>query len=227
MSAIVRIFGIFKSMSIVVKTLSEQAYEIIRERILANAMFPAKPIRQDALSQDLGVSKIPLREALTRLEQDGLLVSQPNRGYIVRPLSLAEAEDVFQLRITLEPEAAAAGCKKANQEEQQKVTDLFIKLQSLAHEVTPEAITVNREFHLALCAPSGRNITLELLFKIHLLSERYVRRHLEPPENEGQAFTEHQLIYDAWMNKDSKEVAKLLKGHTQSTLEDLRGQLSE
>ncbi|HCA77238.1 MAG TPA: GntR family transcriptional regulator, partial [Alteromonas sp.] len=50
-------------MSIVVKTLSEQAYEIIRERILANDMFPAKPIRQDALSQDLGVSKIPLREA--------------------------------------------------------------------------------------------------------------------------------------------------------------------
>lgn len=214
-------------MSIVVKTLSEQAYEIIRERILANAMFPTKPIRQDALSQDLGVSKIPLREALTRLEQDGLLVSQPNRGYIVRPLSLAEAEDVFHLRIILEIETAALGCKMATAEDQQKVSEIFKQLQSLAHEVTPEAITVNREFHLAMCAPAGRNITQELLIKVHLLSERYVRRHLEPPENEGQSFTEHQLIYDAWMNKEAQQVKKLLKAHTQHTLEDLRRQLAE
>ena len=214
-------------MSIVVKTLSEQAYEIIRERILANDMFPAKPIRQDALSQDLGVSKIPLREALTRLEQDGLLVSHPNRGCIVRPLSLAEAEDVFHLRTTLEPEAAAQGCKKATEEDKARVTEIFKRLQSMANEISPEAVTVNREFHLALSAPAGRKITQELLFKIHLLSERYVRKHLEPPDREADAYREHEEIYAAWMNKEPKLVKKLLKEHTHSTLEDLRGELFE
>ncbi len=214
-------------MSIVVKTLSEQAYEIIRERILANVMFPAKPIRQDALSQDLGVSKIPLREALTRLEQDGLLISHPNRGFIVRPLSLAEAEDVFQLRQTLEPEAAAQGCKKATEQDKQKVEEIYKRLQSMAYDITPEAVTVNREFHLALTAPANRKITQELLTKVHLLSERYVRKHLEPPDREADAYREHQEIFDAWMNKNPKKVKKLLKEHTQSTLEDLRGELFE
>ncbi|MFS1702379.1 GntR family transcriptional regulator [Aestuariibacter sp. GS-14] len=214
-------------MSIVVKTLSEQAYEIIRERILANVMFPAKPIRQDALSQDLGVSKIPLREALTRLEQDGLLISHPNRGFIVRPISLAEAEDVFQLRKTLEPEAAAQGCKRATQQDRQKVEEIFKRLQSMAYEISPQAVTVNREFHLALTAPANRKITQELLTKVHLLSERYVRRHLDPPDREADAFREHQEIFDAWMNRESKKVKTLLKEHTLSTLEDLRGELFE
>ena len=214
-------------MSIVVKTLSEQAYEIIRERILANVMFPAKPIRQDALSQDLGVSKIPHREALTRLEQDGLLISHPNRGFIVRPISLAEAEDVFQLRKTLEPEAAAQGCKRATQQDRQKVEEIFKRLQSMAYEISPQAVTVNREFHLALTAPANRKITQELLTKVHLLSERYVRRHLDPPDREADAFREHQEIFDAWMNRESKKVKTLLKEHTLSTLEDLRGELFE
>lgn len=214
-------------MSIVVKTLSEQAYEIIRERILANVMFPAKPIRQDALSQDLGVSKIPLREALTRLEQDGLLISHPNRGFIVRPISLAEAEDVFQLRKTLEPEAAAQGCKRATEQDRQKVEEIFKRLQSMASEISPQAVTVNREFHLALTAPANRKITQELLTKVHLLSERYVRRHLDPPDREADAFREHQEIFDAWMNRESKKVKTLLKEHTLSTLEDLRGELFE
>ena len=62
---------------------------------------------------------------------------------------------------------------------------------------------------------------------MHLLSERYVRRHLEPPDREADAYREHQEIFDAWMNKDAKRVKKLLKEHTQSTLEDLRGELFE
>ncbi len=134
---------------------------------------------------------------------------------------------MFHLRTTLEPEAAAQGCKKATEEDKAKVTEIFKRLQSMANEISPEAVTVNREFHLALSAPAGRKITQELLFKIHLLSERYVRKHLEPPDREADAYREHEEIYDAWMNKEPKLVKKLLKVHTHSTLEDLRGELFE
>jgi DNA-binding GntR family transcriptional regulator len=81
-------------MNIVVRTLSDQTYEIVRRRILVGAMQPGTAVRQDVIAAELGVSKIPLREALGRLEQDGLLSSYPNRGYVVRDLSTDEASEV-------------------------------------------------------------------------------------------------------------------------------------
>lgn len=212
-------------MSIVVKTLSEQAYEIIRERILSNDILPSEPIRQDALSKGLGVSKIPLREALTRLEHDGLLVSHPNRGFLVKPLSVEEAEDVFHLRITIEPDAAADACKVASEEQREKVSKIFKELQNFADEVSPRAVTINGLFHLAITDCASKQVTQTLLENLHLLSERYVRKHLEPPNREADAFHEHQQIYDAWMARDAKLVKKLLKEHNKGTLEDLREQL--
>ena len=135
-------------MAIVVKTLSEQAYEIIRERILSNDMQPDKPIRQDALSQTLGVSKIPLREALTRLEHDGLLISHPNRGFLVRPLTVNEAEDVFDLRLSLEPDAAAEACKKASDEQREKVKEIFIDLQTMPMNALQRRLLLTAPFTL-------------------------------------------------------------------------------
>jgi DNA-binding GntR family transcriptional regulator len=96
-------------MNIVVRTLSDQTYEIVRRRILVGAMQPGTAVRQDVIAAELGVSKIPLREALGRLEQDGLLSSYPNRGYVVRDLSTDEASEVFALRLKLEPGAHDEG----------------------------------------------------------------------------------------------------------------------
>lgn len=79
----------------------------MRERILSAQLPPLQPIRQDALAAELGISKIPLREALTRLEQQGLLRSAPNRGFFVPALDAQEAEEIFELRLQLEPAAAA------------------------------------------------------------------------------------------------------------------------
>ena len=73
-------------MPIIVKAaLADQIVDIVRARIIAGEMAADAPVRQDALAADLGVSKIPLREALARLEQEGLVASERNRGYVVRP----------------------------------------------------------------------------------------------------------------------------------------------
>src|SRR3546814_1993346 len=87
--------------------LSERVFDIVREQIVVGELATDMPIRQDALAAELGVSKIPVREALARLEQEGLLISHPNRGYLVRPMSAAEADEIYALRLALEPAAAA------------------------------------------------------------------------------------------------------------------------
>ncbi|MGQ7349005.1 GntR family transcriptional regulator, partial [Streptococcus suis] len=83
------------------------------------------PIRQDALAADLGVSKIPLREALARLEQEGLLVSQANRGYTVRPMSAEQADEIYALRLAIEPAAAARAAREASVREQAEAEAAF------------------------------------------------------------------------------------------------------
>ena len=80
-------------MSLVIRTLSDQLVDLVRNRILSGAVSTDQAIRQDALAAELGVSKIPLREALARLEEEGLIRSQANRGFFVAPLSTSEAKD--------------------------------------------------------------------------------------------------------------------------------------
>jgi DNA-binding GntR family transcriptional regulator len=211
-------------MSIVVRTLSEQVFEIIRERIITGLLPREVPIRQDALANELGVSKIPLREALARLEQEGLLTSQANRGYFVRPMSAAEAEEIFELRVVLEPPAAALAAERADDADRAATIAAFEALDSAASNNLASVASCNRSFHTALVRPSGRLLTTQLVERLTVLSERYVIAHLQPAGREDRAHLEHRDLLDAWISGDGTTVQTLLSAHIQATLDDLRGE---
>lgn len=212
-------------MSIVVRNLSEQLAELVRDRILAGSVPQDLPIRQDALAAELGVSKIPLREALTRLEQEGLLRSQANRGYFVRRLSATEAEEVFALRRKLEPDAAAAAAAQASDEERRRAETALVELERVTAQHDLSVGAANRAFHLALVRPAAQPVSASIIERLHILSERYVRVHLEPLGRNERANEEHRHLIDAWLGRDGDRVARLMRMHIDQTLEDLRRQL--
>lgn len=211
-------------MSIIVRTLSDQTYEAVRRRILSGAIPAGMPVRQEVIAGELGVSKIPLREALGRLEQDGLLVSYPNRGYVVLPLTLMEANEVFALRLKLEPGAVADGARLARPEHHADACAALAALELDQERDGADHVTQNRLFHLSLIRPGGP-VTYQLLERLHILSERYVRMHLEPRGREDRARQEHRAILEAWISMDEMQVGKLITDHIQGTLNDLREQL--
>ncbi|MGK2287169.1 GntR family transcriptional regulator [Pedomonas sp. V897] len=211
--------------SLVVRNLSDQLVELVRDRILSGQVPVDRAIRQDALAAELGVSKIPLREALARLEQEGLLRSQANRGFFVRPLSTAEAEEVYALRLKLEPEAVAAAAEKASEEERQFAKDTLETLYRVTDEKGSGVGAFNRAFHLALIRPSGLRVTSRFLERLHVLSDRYVRKHLEPLGRDERANEEHARLLETWLARDGKAVEELMRKHISQTLEDLRKQL--
>lgn len=186
----------------------------VRERILSGT--PDQPVRQDALALELGVSKIPLREAMARLEQEGLLRSHANRGYFVAPMSAAEAEEIYALRLRLEPEAAASASARATAEEQDEARAWLRDL-----DAGSGAGALNRRFHLALIRPARRPVTFGILERLHFLSERYVREHLEPLGRDARAYAEHRALLDAWLARDGEKVAALMRAHLGQTLADL------
>lgn len=211
--------------SLVVRNLSDQLVELVRDRILSGQVSADKPIRQDALAAELGVSKIPLREALARLEQEGLLRSQANRGFFVRQLSTAEAEEVYALRLKLEPEAVALAANRANEADRRTAVEALETLERVNGESGIRVGAFNRAFHLALIRPSGLVVTTNFLERLHVLSDRYVRKHLEPLGRDERANREHTQLLDSWLARDIETVAALMREHIGQTLEDLRRQL--
>jgi DNA-binding GntR family transcriptional regulator len=212
-------------LQIIVRTVSEQVYSAVRDRILSGQIAPETPVRQDALSAELGVSKIPLREALTRLEQDGLVSSQPNRGFVVRPMTAGEAEEVFALRLTLEPDATALAAAAANSQQHHIATAAFELLEAEAEVSGGRVAELNREFHLALIRPCAKPVTIQLIERLQLLAERYVRAHLELQGRDRRARTEHAALLKAWLAGDSATVRRKVEVHVNGALEDLRLEL--
>ncbi|MFC3579601.1 GntR family transcriptional regulator [Sphingomonas hylomeconis] len=211
-------------MSIVVRTLSERVFEIVREQIVTGALPDLLPIRQDALASDLGVSKIPLREALARLEQEGLLTSQPNRGYFVQPMSAAQADEIFELRLALEPRSAAFASTLANEADQAAAYAAFEALDSAANNNLAEVAIRNRAFHTALVRPGGKLLTTQLVERLAVLAERYVVAQLKPAGRDARAHLEHRGLIDAWLARDVPLLTERLTAHIQGTLDDLHAQ---
>jgi DNA-binding GntR family transcriptional regulator len=205
-----------------IRTLSDRLVEVLRDFILSGAIEAELPIRQDALAAELRVSKIPLREALARLEQDGLVVSHPNRGFFVRPMSPEEAEEIYALRLRLEPDAAAAASRNATEADQERARETLAQfdLEAVAHKPTVGAS--NRAFHLALVQPCGQRLTTDIVSRLHILADRYVRKHLEPKGRVLRAEAEHHALLDAWIERKDTRVRKLITEHLEHTLGDLR-----
>ncbi len=204
---------------------SARLIEELRERILSSAQPDGIWIKQDQLAAELGVSKIPIREALVRLEQEGLVTQHANRGFFASPLSRDEAEEVFALRLMLEPDATALGAALAGPAEQEAAFEALAKLDAAVAAGSPAPGPFNRAFHMALIRPGRRPVTTTFLERLHILAERYVRKHLEPQGRGHRAHEEHSLLIRAWSERRQETVAALTRAHIAATLEDLRGQL--
>ncbi len=213
-------------MTLHVRTLSDRVFEIVRERIVSGALLERAPIRQDSLAAELGVSKIPLREALARLEQEGLIASQANRGYTVQPMSAVQAEEIYELRVAIEPAAAAHAATQADDARRERLVDAFERLDVAMTRDLTEAAACNRAFHAALVSAPGRELSVQLVERLSVLAERYVVAHLRPAGRGDRAHVEHKLLLDAWLAGDGAAVGAMLKGHLIATIEDLRVQFA-
>jgi DNA-binding GntR family transcriptional regulator len=205
-----------------IRTMSGQITARIREKILTGAYPPGSPLLQDVIAAEFGVSKIPVREALVQLRAEGLVDVFAHRGFQVRPLSSMEVDEVFRLRLQIEPEAVAEGARRALPSDLEAarlaVTNLNDAL--IAGELH-ESGDMNRTFHLSLIVPRLQPITAEVLNRLHALSQRYVRMHLLPRGRIKRASKEHTQLYEAWAAGKTSEASRLTHAHIEATREDL------
>jgi DNA-binding GntR family transcriptional regulator len=202
--------------------MTSQVTARLRDRILAGTYAPGSALRQDVLAGEFGISKIPVREALVRLQSEGLVDIFPNRGFQVHPLSAAELEEVFSLRRLIEPAAAAAGSKLASGAEREAAQAALARLnEALAAGQFSISGQLNRAFHLELIVPRAQPVVADVLGRLHTLAQRYVQAHLTPEGRVKRATREHAALLRAWTLGKSKGVRGAVHAHIEATRADL------
>ena len=196
------------------QTIASMTIEALRERILRGDYPEGEPLRQDALADDLGVSRIPVREALRQLEAEGLVTFNPHRGAVVSTLSLSEIAELFELRAEIECDLLARAVPAMTKEQLDRATDVLDDFEAAlrAGEATRWG-PLNWHFHAALYAPADRNFTMGVVQKLHQHSDRYFRLQLLFAHGGARANEEHRAIAAAVAEKDASGASRLMRSH--------------
>ncbi len=205
-----------------VQSVTSQLLVRFRDRILSGTYAPGSALRQDTLASEFGTSKIPVREALVQLQAEGLVNIFPHRGFQVRPLTIGELDEVFNLRLRIEPAAVVQAAKLATAADHAAARKALEQLNdALGNEEFSASGRLNREFHLLLVVPRRQPVAAEILSRLHTLAQRYVQAHLRPEGRVKRAAREHALLLKAWTAGKSKETRTLVHAHIESTHDDL------
>lgn len=146
-----------------VRTLKEQVVKLLREAIFSGRIKPGQRLNESELSRDLGLSRIPVREALQKLQEQGLVVDVPRRGKFVINLSEEEIQKINSLRIILEGEALRLCRGKITPEGIRDLKKLVGKMEKFREAPEVEASALDIEFHRTIWTHSGNEFLAKTL----------------------------------------------------------------
>lgn len=197
----------------------EQVLNRLREAIITGQLRPGFRMPQAELAESLGVSRMPIREALNKLEAEGLVVIHPYRGAEVAELSAEELSEIYEIRIALETLALSLGVPQLDASSLEKLRNV---LQKMDHEEDSSAwLALNTEFHTLLYQSSSRALLIAHIENLRNKSDRYLRLFAAQRNRTEQAQREHWDIFTACERGDAKKAHTLLAKHLQSTIKSL------
>jgi DNA-binding GntR family transcriptional regulator len=201
----------------VFRTAQEVVVERLRGQILAGELRPGDRLLQAEIAEEMRTSTTPVREALWELAGAGLLDVDPHRGVIVHIPTRAEVTDVYNLRLLLEPLAAASAVEQITEEELQRAEALT---EAMAQDPDARAVVVhNVAFHQTLVGASRRPRLVEILTKLSNLAMMYVVSNLyRIPGRVSTSIHEHHEIIAAFRARDGETAQRLIVAHLQGSL---------
>ncbi|MBN9039347.1 MAG: GntR family transcriptional regulator [Rhizobiales bacterium] len=211
-------------------SVPEHAYTVLKNALLEGRLSPGDTLIQEEIAASLGSSRVPIREALKRLEGEGLVVQRPRRGYVVASLNADEAEDVFDVRMLLEERAGFLATQKRTQadvDSVRKAMDEMVAIQSKGHYDSWAWGIANRAFHDRLFAPCNRPHLLRMLSQQRDLVTLYVRIGGSIAPDPETAAEDHLRIFDAYVRQDAAEVGRLSREHVHHTMTRLLAKLRD
>jgi len=193
-------------------SLAARMATALRQRIISGEIGAGSILRQDRIAEEFGASRMPVREALQSLQQDGFVVIEPNRGARVAPLDPEDVREIYEMRIAAETLALRLAIPEVGDRQ----LDRAHAIQEQAERAPPNAAAhtdANRDFHFALYEPSGRPRLLAHIRGLADLADRYLRVAFVALDYVERSDAEHRGILDACRRRDADEACARLADH--------------
>ncbi len=196
------------------RLIGEAAYISLKEAIVKGDLHPGQRLVESALSAQMRISRIPVREAIRRLEQDNLVEKLEKGGFIVKNPSREEIEETYGIRACLEGHAAALATERMDRATIQKLDDtLRLYKDSLARRDTLKMTQLNDQLDEIIYRASGSRKLYALIGTFRDFISRYRRVLLTHIDNAAISLSEHVEIVEAMKQGDPEKVEKLMRKH--------------
>lgn len=204
------------------ETAQEQVLRELRTLIAAGRLAPGQQVVQDALAAQLGVSRVPLREALKVLEGEGQVVYHPHRGYFVADLSVEDLVEVYRIRELLEHEALSTAVPLLTVGDIEHLEDLAASVEAAARTGDVTAVTAaNRAFHFAMFDASGMPRLARLIRTLWDATDAYRSVYMSTPANLEVMTREHRQMLRAIAERDAAALVALQSEHRENTVSEV------
>jgi DNA-binding GntR family transcriptional regulator len=205
-------------------TVSEQAFQVLRQDVLSGRHAPETKLKLDTLQSLYGYSSSPLREALNRLVQEGLVKADERRGFRVTPISPADLADITKMRLMLDIPALTESIQAGDDAWEAEIVAAFHRLEKIESRLPQGPVVLDaqwsrrhRDFHMALIAACPSERQLGWSMSLFDQAERY--RHFAAKNRtvSKKKDEEHRALMNAVLRRDAPTATILLSEHIAST----------
>jgi DNA-binding GntR family transcriptional regulator len=202
--------------------LSSAAYDKIKQAIIECVLPPGEEISQSQLEHFVGLGKAPVRTALTRLHQEGLVSSVPRRGYVVSAVTMRDIENLFGLRLILEPEATGRAAERLTAGDLSRLAELA-QIGFTAGDLDSERdfLRANRAFHLTIAQASGNARLAKVMEQLLDEGMRIIFLTMSISDLSDTWRHGHEEIYSALVERDPRRAADIARSEIEDGLKDV------
>ena len=186
-------------------SMQNQAYQFIRQKIALCEFAPNQMISESQLQEELGFSRTPVREAIGRLAQEGLLKVFPKRGIMVSGISIGDIHQIFEVRLLVEPYVIRTCHSELDLEEISRFSQIFHAHVSGENQVS-DFYALDDEFHSYLISGLNDRIRTQNI-RLRIMSGQFIQSRID------QTMMEHAQIADACLKKDWEQAALAMTEH--------------
>ena len=194
--------------------LRDVVFQNLRQAILKGELEPGERLMEIHLAKRLGVSRTPIREAIRKLELEGLVDMVPRRGAVVASITRKDMRDVLEVRRTLEMLAVEVACERISQEELEKLRAAGREFErSGGSGDIIQLVQADMAFHEIIYAATGNLRLVNILGNLREQMYRYRMEYLKDTSSYGQLNQEHDRIYQGIRDKDKERACQAIREH--------------
>ncbi|RUW23450.1 GntR family transcriptional regulator [Mesorhizobium sp. M4B.F.Ca.ET.215.01.1.1] len=198
-------------------TAEEEAYRHLQQALRLGRYKPGDRLIPEDIAAEIGMSRMPVREAFRRLASDGLVVLRPNRGCVVAGLTVDELYEIFEIRSVLEGLAVRLAMPRIDEEEFEEFDRLLERMERAGQSGGSDWVVRHQEFHGRICALSQRPKLVHQISALHVVIEPYMRIWFDDCDKPLSAREEHAAVIAALRSGDAQHAEQVMQEHVLGT----------